>query len=208
MLEDIGIVLNFLTDDVPEKWLEKTDAIFVFGNTDRRLAEHAAKLYFAGKGKKIVVSGSHRFFGPIVEGFRTEDEFFVFVMEKFGVPREDLISSNSLMGYQSSKILENVFSGMKAAHDLHFYPKSLILVALPYELRRARATFAKHFPDITTFGSTSSLLENKWKDAESIRLLLAEVDRLKSFSRRGRIVPVHIPRGVEESYRVLSFLAK
>ncbi|NLE07422.1 MAG: YdcF family protein [Parcubacteria group bacterium] len=199
--EDLKIVLSFLVDDVPEKWLAPKNTIFVFGHTDKRVAEHGAKLFLAGKSSSVIVSGGGRSTNTVPEGFSSEAEFYASVMEKLGVPKEAIFLET-----QASNSLENVLFGMKVLHEKNFHPKSVIVVSLPPQLRRLRATFAKHFPSISTFGSsfTTELSRKEW-NRKRIRWVLAEIDRLKVYAQKGDIVPVSIPRQVEESCRAISY---
>ena len=197
--KELQVILNFLNDSVPTEHLPKTEAIFIFGFIDRRIAEHAARLFHQNKAPKILISGGTGFLGRDPQGYPSEAECYAEILEESGVPVEALILEK-----KASNTLENVILGMKTAYQHDFYPSSIIVVALPPLLRRARATFAKHCPEIKTFGSSFNVPENEWRDVRRIRRVLGEIDRLKQYAEKKDIIGIKIPPEIKSAYRKVS----
>jgi len=198
---EVWTILDFLIETVPGNKLPAADGIFVFGHVDKRVPEHAAKLFLSGKANKVIISGGARESNPIPKGFSSEAEYYASVMNRSGVPDDSFI-----LEYKASNTLENVLFGMQASREAGFFPRSLILVALPPLLRRSKATFTKQFPNIRTFGSAFPIGEGDWQDRNRVRRILAEIDRLKQYSQSGDIAEVHIPRHVLNIHKAISHL--
>jgi len=201
--KEVGVILDFLEEITPYDQIPNADAIFVFGHIAHIVAQDAARLFLAGKSSRVIVTGGVGTAGRDPSGFPSEAEYFASVMEKGGVPKESIILET-----EATQTLENVVLGMKAAHNAGFYPKSLILVALSPLLRRARATFKKQFPDITTYGSASPIGRDINNDERLIERMLGEIDRLKEYAEKGDIVAIEIPEKVLGAYNVISSTLK
>lgn len=196
-------ILEFLVQATPEDQLPIVDAIFVFGHIDKRLPIHTAKLYEARRALKIIITGKGRI--EIPEGYKTEAEYYASILKNSRVPESVLILEK-----ESTNSLENILLGMKKCNEIGFYPKSLILCSVPPLLRRSIATFKKQFPEIEVFGSTFELSFDEYlelKRATSIRnpaRLLGEFDRFKEYAEKGDMVPVEVPKDIEDSIERLS----
>lgn len=188
------IIIKFLSDNTPEEKLPKTDAIFVFGNTNSVVAHHAAKLYKMGKAEKVIISGKGR---KIIPGFETEADFYASILIEKRVPLASLILERNAMN-----TVENVIFGMRTCKEQLFYPRSLINVAMSPLLRRSRATFEKQFPDIKIHSSAPEISFSEYP--ENIERILAEFDRFKEYSKKGDIAPVEVPENVNIAIRNLS----
>lgn len=184
----INTVVEFLTKSTLLENLPQADAIFVFGHYEPLVAHHAAELWKKGKAPRIIISGKGR--NAIPEGFKTEADFYAFLIESDGVPKKILILEK-----ESTNSLENVLLGIAACRNIGFNPKSLILCAMPPLLRRSCATFRKQFPDITVYGSAFSMPE-EWFTSRRINRLLGELERLEEYAKSGNILPVEIPAEV------------
>jgi uncharacterized SAM-binding protein YcdF (DUF218 family) len=181
-------VLDFLADQTPKGKLPKADAIFVFGHTDPRIAEHAVHLYKSKKAKMIILTGKGR---KDIPNFESEANYYASLIENDGIPKSSLILENLSMNS-----LENVLFGMKACHDNNFHPKSLIIVAVPPLLRRSRATFEKQFPKIKIYSNGPDIpLEEYLQHTERI---LGEFDRFDEYSKKGDIASVKVPQSVQD----------
>ena len=187
-------VLNFLIDGVSFDELPKADAIFIFGHIDPRVAKHAALLYKFGKSQKIIVSGKGR---KEIPEFATEAQYFSDILQKNGVPKNAIILEEKAMNG-----LENVLFGMEICKNLKFNPSSLILVAVPALLKRCRATFAKKFPNIQTYGSAFEVPVKEWILRK--KRLLGEFDRFKEYAKKGDMENIEIPENVLEAIKILN----
>jgi uncharacterized SAM-binding protein YcdF (DUF218 family) len=186
-------ILGFLIDAVPLEKLPNADAIFVFGHIDPRVAEQAARVYGLGKAPKIIVSGKGR---KEIPGHKNEAQFYANILKRAGVPESALILEEEAMNS-----LENVILGMDACHKKGFYPKSLILVAMPPLLRRSRAVFKKHFPEIAVCGSAFDMSFSEYQTF--IKRLIEEFDRFVPYAEKGDIQAIEIP---EQVAAALAFL--
>ena len=184
--------------------LEKSDVIFVFGGLDLKVPAWAAKLYNDGWASKILVTGN---VGSINKGVFNEPESLVFksVMIKNGVPESEISTET-----QATNALENVLLGMKALKNLKMNMKKMILIAKPFMMRRCKATFEKHYPNIRIFcspppGDALSFLD---RSRESFaKRLPAEIERLSEYSAKGDIAQVEIPKDIKDAvFKINQFL--
>lgn len=192
--EKVEKIIEFLIEAEPDESLPKTDAIFVFGHYDLRVAEQAANLYFSGKAPKIILTGRSGKIHKIPTNFESEAEYFADFLKKKGIPESALILEE-----QSTNSLENVLFGVKKAESLNFFPRSLILCAMPPLLRRSRATFKKQFPKIKVFSSAFPLGKEEWQTPARIRRILGEIDRLQDYAQKGDIAHIEIPFSILKS---------
>lgn len=186
-------VLDFLTEQTPKEKLPKADSIFVFGHTDPRVAKHAIHLYKSGKAKMIILTGKGR---KDIPDFKSEASYYASLMENDGVPRSSLILEDLSMNS-----LENVLFGIKACHDNNFYPKSLIVVAIPPLLRRSRATFKKQFPNIKIYSSGPDIPLEEY--LQHVKRILEEFDRFDEYSKKGDIASVKIPQNIQAAIQTI-----
>lgn len=89
--EALKIILDFLTEQTPIEKLAPADAIFVFGHVDRKVAEHAAKIFKMGLAPKIIISGGIGTLKRNPSNFPSEADFFASVIEENGVDKSSLI---------------------------------------------------------------------------------------------------------------------
>jgi len=198
IFEEIQIILNYLTKDDHGKDLPKTDAVFVFGHVDKRVIQQAIKLFKKGKAEKIIISGGIGTNKRDPKGFPSEAQYFASIAKRSGIPQSKLILEE-----KASNTLENVVFGIKTANLIGFFPKSLILVALPPLLKRSEKTFIKQFPNIKIYKSAFLLNKDEWENKKSIRRLLGEIDRLKKYAEKGDIKYTNIPNKVISAYNNL-----
>lgn len=191
--ESLKTVVNFLIEDVPIEELPLVDAIFVFGHVEPRVAEHAAKLFKLGKAPKLIVTGKGRV--PI-PGFASEAEFYVSVLEKEGIFKENIISEDKAMNS-----LENVLYGMEAVKKNKVNVTSLIIVAVPALLKRYKAIFKKQFPRVKIYGSTYGTDLVEWKSHK--KRLMGEFERFSNYFKKGDIAEVLVPQNVTDALAVL-----
>lgn len=187
----LKIVYDFLVQAEPDDLIPQCDAIFIFGTTNGDVARHAAFLYHQKKAPRVVISGKYgitRSEGP--SGFETEAEYLAFIAEGEGVPKKDLVLEK-----KATNTYENVIFGMEICKKMGFTPKTLILVATPYLLRRARACFAKNYPDIKFYGSAMPVTDEFFTPYR-IKRIKGELPRLTKYAEEGHLVPTIIPKDV------------
>jgi uncharacterized SAM-binding protein YcdF (DUF218 family) len=123
-----------------------SDVIFVFGSRDFAVPRQAAQLYATGLSSRVLVSGQ---FGPMTERVFDTPEALVFTDElsRLGVPRSAIIAE-----VQARNTLENVRFGMSAITGGGYTPRSALLVAKAFVMRRCLATFARQYPAVDVRG--------------------------------------------------------
>jgi uncharacterized SAM-binding protein YcdF (DUF218 family) len=191
------VILDFLVDKSDENELYDSDLVFVFGNFDERIPRHAARLLRKGIAPRGLISGKYGKV-PLIGIYNTEADHFASVME-----REGVLMSLLLLEREARNTLQNVLFGMRMLHGRGIFPRKLTLCAAPLLLRRAKATFARHFPDIHVVGSTYASEAEDIIDTYTAQRVLGEIERLTSYAQNGDISTVTIPVHVHESYMAL-----
>jgi uncharacterized SAM-binding protein YcdF (DUF218 family) len=185
-------VYDFLVQAESDSEIPRCDAIFVFGTSNGDVAKHAVSLYLKNQAPRIIFSGMYG--GANIEGpsgFNSEAEYFASIAEGRGVPKDNIIIEP-----KARNTYENVIFGMRACEDAGFYPKTLILVAVPYLLRRARACFAKNFPEIKIYSSAMPV-SGDFFTPHRIHRIKGELPRLIEYADMGHIVETIIPNDVK-----------
>jgi uncharacterized SAM-binding protein YcdF (DUF218 family) len=191
-LQAVQIIWDFLS---PTAEPEQADAIFVFGGIDLKVPEKASALWHGGYCERVVITGgagvfTHtRFSKPEAVEFRD-------VMLASGVP-----ASAITIEVEASNSGQNVEFGMRLLGPSADISR-LLIVAKPFIVRRAIATFAKQFPHIEILpcpptGSMASFVDRTERDF-CLRLV-AEIERIDSYAGLGFITPVVIPENVREA---------
>ena len=169
------------------------DVVFVFGSADMAVPDHAARLYHAGHAPRVLVSGS---FGRLTRNVFDMPEAYVFKdrLVTAGVPVEAVIAEPA-----AASTLENVRFGMRVLADRGHHPRSALLVAKGFALRRCVATFARQHPEVRAHPCRpEASLETAFDrslPAFAARLV-AELERLERYAAQGDIEPQEIPPDV------------
>lgn len=181
------------------------DILFVIGNIDLAIPRHAAKLFMEGYAPAVLISGGQ---SPRDNDSTLQSEAHTFadVMIHAGVP-EDAIT---LQGTGTNPE-EKITRGMTMLHDHDTVPRSLILVAKSFLMRRALTIFAQHYPDITVVPSPPAGPASQYIDRprhEFTQRLLDELEQLRQ-ATAGSQQALIIPEDVLTAELTLSqFLAK
>jgi len=172
---------------------QPSDVIFVYGGLDLQVPIRAADIYNRRLATKVLVTGSY---GPFSEDVFDQPEAYVFrdKMIDEGVERNDIITET-----KATNTLENTIYGMNTLDGKNIKVNKAILVAKPFIMRRCAATFEKQYPRVETRNCPprGSIMDfcDRPKDKFAKRLI-AEVDRLKRYSKKGDIskqeIPTHI----------------
>jgi hypothetical protein len=117
--------------------------------------------------------------------------------------REGVLLSSLILEREARNTLQNVLFGMRVLHEQGIFPRKLTLCAAPLLLRRAKATFSRHFPYIHVVGSTYESEAEDIIDTYTVERVLGEIERLMSYAKNDDIAHVEIPLRVRESYEVL-----
>ncbi len=124
--------------------VQGADIIFVFGSKSTFRIEKAVKLYQAGYGSRILISGKGPF-GEQKDGkTRPEAQKLAEFAFECGVPREALI-----LEPESITVPDNVKRSLNMLEHLSVPCRSFILVNSPFSQRRGWAHFCKLSPENT-----------------------------------------------------------
>jgi uncharacterized SAM-binding protein YcdF (DUF218 family) len=175
-----------------------SDVIFVFGSRDLDVPRRAAELYAAGLSSRVLVSGR---LGPRTEHVFSKPEALVFKDELTtrGVP-DSVITTE----VDAGNTLENVRFGMSALRAAGETPRSALLVAKTFVMRRCLATFARHHPGVAVRGcppAGSLAAQRDRPRAAFAARLVAEVRRLDEYGAVGDIEPQETPGTVRAAAR-------
>jgi uncharacterized SAM-binding protein YcdF (DUF218 family) len=114
--------------------------IFVFGGPNDIKAIGSAKLYKEGYASKIMYTGNQASY--IKNSNIPESEYLKNIAIQEGVQESDIIIEN-----QSINSTENAAFGIKKLKDINFNFNKIILVTLPYHMRRASLTLLSAIND-------------------------------------------------------------
>lgn len=190
-LKELETVVSYLgVGDTPQP----ADVLFVLGHYLKEIPVHAATLYAAGIAPHVLITGRKTRYIP--DDVANEAQYFKQLMVAAGVPSEAIVLEE-----RSTNTLEDVQMGMTTLALRGIVPKRIVLVAYVPLLRRAKATFAKHFPDVEVHAvpyPIADLEDTFWLQDRLTRMLL-EFDRLHEFAEKGDIAHVAIPQNVLEA---------
>ena len=187
--------------------LQKSDAIFVLGNRDLRVAQHAAKLYLGGWAPILLCAGSGSIHNhkPGREQFigTTEAEVFANEAIKMGVPKENIIIEK-----ESQNTGQNYEFAIRRLVENNITPKQIIIVQKPYMERRAYATGKIWLPNTDLIISSPPIsLENYPNEMmdmrEVINSLVGDIQRIKDYPKKGFQIEQDIPEDVLIAYEYL-----
>ena len=172
-----------------------SDVIFVFGSRDLGVARRAADLYTAGLAPRVLVTGR---LGPMTERVFDKPEALVFADEltSHGVPERAITTE-----VRAANTLENVRFGMTALRAAGQRPRSALLVAKAFVMRRCLATFARQCPP----NGSLTAQRDRPRAAFAARLV-AEVHRLDRYGACGDIEPQVVSENVREAARAVEAL--
>ena len=179
-----------------------SDVIFVFGSQDLGVARRAAELYAAGLTSRVLVTGR---LGPMTREF-DKPEALVFKEEltSWGVPEHAITTE-----LHAGNTLENVRFGMAALRAVGQTPRSALLVAKPFVMRRCLATFARQSPSVSVRScppAGSLLVQRDRPRIAFAARLVGEIRRLDDYGESGHIETQVIPESVREGARVVAAL--
>ena len=184
--------------------VQPADCILVLGSHDTRVAERGAELYLAGMAPLLVFSGG---LGRLTADHWTEPEAVKFaqVARQRGVPANKI-----LLEKHSTNTGENIKFTYQLLQENNFEVKSLILVQKPYMERRAYATFQKQWPGppVQLFVTSPQILFTQYPNndisaEEVIRIMLGDLERIRTYPEQGFQIPQIIPDAVGEAYKAL-----
>ena len=174
------------------------DVIFVFGSRDLAVPARAAELYHEGYASQVLVTGSY---GRMTRGVFPKPEALVFkdLLVESGVPEAAVVTD-----IEAANTLENVRFGMAAMRRSGMTPRTALLVAKGFVMRRCVATFARQFGDVRVRACPPTGGMEAALDRSGVAFatrLVAEVDRLDHYAKKGDIRPQEVPARIREAAR-------
>ena len=131
LLEALYKAWDFLSET---DQLEKADLIFVFGGENTKRVDEAVRLYKEKYAPNILFSGQKAFYMKDID--ISEAIFFSKIAIEQGVPESALILEK-----EAKNTPENVINSYKILSEKNLLPSKVIIITLPYHMRRAYYTF-------------------------------------------------------------------
>ena len=160
----------------------KSDLIFVFGGKNPARARKAAELYHEGWAPRILVTG-----GAMTPGGQTEAAFLRKILLDAGVPPDVILCEN-----RSVNTRENLLFGKKLLEEQGLLPsiRTVILVSVPYHMRRVWLGFRNTFPDVTAVccpydGDIAA--ENWYQNQDGQHTVFRELEKIRSGLLKGEL---------------------
>lgn len=114
--------------------LQKADLIYVFGGAGLERVKEAVSLLKEGFANKILFTGQRAAYMKDVG--LSEAEYYAQEARKLGVKDDQMILETKAIN-----TVENAVNSAKIFKEMDWLPNSLILLTLPYHMRRAYLTF-------------------------------------------------------------------
>ncbi len=187
--------------------LQKSDVIFVLGNSDTRVGEHAAQLYLDGWAPAIVFTGSGSIHNHKPERERfigtTEAEVFADLAIKMGVPKEAIIIEN-----ESQSTGDNFKFGIRHMKERGINPQRIIIVQKPYMERRAYAAAVAHIPNVEIIVTSPTISFEEYPNefmskTRMINSMVGDLQRIREYPKFGFQIEQDIPAEVWDAYEFL-----
>lgn len=177
---------------------ERADLILAAGSHDVRVAEHAARLFLAGRAPLLICTGG---LGKVTGGLwdTPEGEVFARRCMELGVPESSILVERC-----ATNTGENFTLSRRALDALGVFPKTGIAVCKPYMAKRAWATGTKQWECVTWSVDAPPLGFEQYLDGmqaqQEIELMAGDFQRLKVYAQQGFQAPVPIPEEMWEVY--------
>ncbi|MCI5061034.1 MAG: YdcF family protein [Alphaproteobacteria bacterium] len=171
--------------------LAPADIILIFGNPHiiEQAAEHAARLYKTGMGKKIVVTG-----GALTQDDIPEATALYEALRSHGIPAQDIITETL-----SENTQENIeFAKDKLSQKLpDFSVRSAIAIGTVVAGRRFLMTLKKHWPEVFAMASHVNPFEvdlDEWAENKKLqKIVLREFNKIDPYIEAGYLEEVCVP---------------
>ncbi len=181
--------------------IQPADAIVVLGSIDMRVADRGAELYAAGLAPRVVCTGYR---GRGTDGFSdTEGRLLANRLIALGVPEEVILIEEA-----ATNTGENATYTRSLLEREGIAVQSIIVVTKPYMERRAYATFAKQWPEVTAYITSPQLSYDTYFPDEAfktdtITMMVGDLERIRRYGAEGFQIPQDIPESVETAYNEL-----
>lgn len=188
--------------------LRPADCIFVLGNHDIRVADHAVELFQTDYAPWLLISGAvvHQNAELDIYWNESEADHFAQRAMESGVPKERILIEN-----RATNTGENFRCTRELVDDLDLEFESFILVQKPYMERRVLATALKLWPDMDFVVTSPPIacrdyLNGDLPRAGVIQHIVGDFQRVKVYGDIGFQAPQVIPANVWEAFEQLCAL--
>lgn len=182
--------------------LKPADAIICLGSHDTNVARRAAELYLTKMAPKVIITGGR---GKVTaDNPQTESDVFAAIIRAAGVPEADIIIEN-----QATNTGENATLTYALVCDMQIDITTAIIVTKPYMERRAKAAFAKLWPELTTMVTSQDVSYEKYMKSsplgkeKSIQIMVGDLQRIIEYPAKGWMTTSDVPESVMAAYNQL-----
>jgi len=198
--KDAELIFNFLSEHKQEE--AHADILLIPGSHDLRVADHAARLFLAGRADWLVCSGG---FGKITEGSFNEPEAVLFArrcMEQ-GVPEDRII-----LEQEATNTGENFTNSRQVLAARGIHPQTGLIVCKPYMAKRAWATGTRQWPAVHWMVDPAPIAYADYATPDTpyhqlVELMVGDLQRMAVYADQGFQVPVPVPEAVWRAWERL-----
>jgi len=198
--KDAELIFNFLSEHKQEE--AHADILLTPGSHDLRVADHAARLFLAGRADWLVCSGG---FGKITEGSFNEPEAVLFArrcMEQ-GVPEDRII-----LEQEATNTGENFTNSRQVLAARGIHPQTGLIVCKPYMAKRAWATGTRQWPAVHWMVDPAPIAYADYATPDTpyhqlVELMVGDLQRMAVYADQGFQVPVPVPEAVWRAWERL-----
>nr|WP_285509387.1 YdcF family protein [Actinokineospora sp. NBRC 105648] len=182
--------------------LRRCDAAVVLGSHDIGVATRAAELYQAGYFPVVVFSGAN---SPATADCFPRGEAIHYREHALGL---GVPESAILVESEAANTGQNILFSRAVLAAREIFPRSLLLVSMPYMERRAYATTRKLYPgvDVVCASESGEFVDYVRRKDDSklvIDMIVGDLQRVVEYPKSGFAIPQEVPATVIDAYRRL-----
>lgn len=180
----------------------KSDIIFLFGSPSLEAPEKGLELFNAGIAPVVVATGKLSVSEGNPFGDKTLGQAFKSYLVEHGVPEQAIILED-----WSTNTQEDVQFTMPILQEKGIKHESALLVTRSFHQRRAYATFAKTYPQVTTINVPADEVTEARLHGDDLPYIvnqcLEEYEKLQRYGEQGYLVKQDVPLDVSLAYEQL-----
>jgi uncharacterized SAM-binding protein YcdF (DUF218 family) len=189
----LAIIWNYLGIETA---LKHADVIIADGTKDINVAHLATELYGMSFAPTIILSGAEQ-----PDSAMTKADSMAKIARSYGVPESALIKDSD-----AANTTQVIINAQNLLAENNISAKTIILVDAPYMSRTLLATAQAQWqgeqPEFVSRHESTALAEYSLRHGrgETIRDILGNFQRLKSYAKKGYQSEQHIPDDVQAAY--------
>lgn len=181
---------------------DRADVIIGLGSYDLRVADRCAELFDSGVAPAIVFSGAQGNWTR-EKWDRPEAEVFAERAVEMGIPESAIIKETG-----ATNIGANFQLTKSLLKELGYNPTKILVVTKPNTLRRALATAAKVWPEVSCFTDCPRFPFPDQPRADHspealVNEMVGDIERIQKYPALGFQIPQEVPEEVQNAYRRL-----